>query len=256
MHKQLIILFVFLLASLPTSAQNNRYVITGEISQNFNGKQIMLFTFNNRQTSSIDTTLVKDGKFYFYGNEYLLEEAIITSGSYPDIVKSTKLILEKGEIQVNLKDSPIVAEAYYNNLIKTHRDSLSIFKMQIRKAWKLHESGKTSDQYLVALYEQLDKYNYNFKRYNIRNIAGRIAIKEGLSDETDSHFDEYYKMADEDIVKYLKGREISIQKELAREKLIKTPLIDFELETPIGEKKKISDFMGENDYLYLDFWAS
>jgi thiol-disulfide isomerase/thioredoxin len=262
MYKQLFFLFVLLLVSLFVTAQNNRYTIEGEISQDFNDKRIMLFIFDNHQISNIDTTLVKDGKFYFYGDENLVEEAIVTTGNYPDVVKSTKLILEKGKIQVDMEDSPIVTGTCFNNLIKAYRDSFSIFTTQIHETWKLHESGKASDQDLTTLYEQLDKYNYHFKKSNIHNIAGKIAIKEGLYDGTDSHFDEYYEMADEtlkadeDIIKYLKKREIEIQKEQIHEKLINQTFIDFELETPTGEKRKISDFVSKNDYLYVDFWAS
>lgn len=38
--------------------------------------------------------------------------------------------------------------------------------------------------------------------------------------------------------------------------MVQDKFIDFELETPEGERKRISDFVGQSEYLFIDFWAS
>lgn len=55
---------------------------------------------------------------------------------------------------------------------------------------------------------------------------------------------------------FLAERE-ELQKAYMRQlEMVQDKFIDFELETPEGERKRISDFVGQSEYLFIDFWAS
>jgi thiol-disulfide isomerase/thioredoxin len=75
-------------------------------------------------------------------------------------------------------------------------------------------------------------------------------------------FYEIYNAADEDIrnnpiiAKRKEKLDTSIKNRKIRETLVGKKYIDCELKMLNGVKKKLSDYIGKSDYLYIDFWAS
>ncbi|NDV67924.1 TlpA disulfide reductase family protein [Dysgonomonas sp. 25] len=262
-------IFVCFPISLYPQAQSDSFRIKGQISEDFNGKAIMLFTFVNDTTiCQVDTSYIHNGEFAFQGQEYLIDEAIITTGNYPNPVKAMKIILERGEIEVDMCDSipAITRGTPLNNLMRAFVDSTWIYGNANKAVWKQYESGAISKRQLWdsigVINRESEKFYASFKKRNIHNLPGKLIFFSGLNYAEDPYFDEIYELADDElkndyrVLQYIKYREKVLKEKAEREKIFGTQFVDFELETPEGEKKKISDFVGKNDYLYIDFWAS
>lgn len=82
--------------------QQNKYHIDGHITGMKNGSYIMLFKFSGDTISSVDTTTIENNQFVFEGTEFLDDIAVLTAGNYPDKVKATELVLDRGNIHITV----------------------------------------------------------------------------------------------------------------------------------------------------------
>ena len=80
-------------------ANGATFRILGQVQEQFNGKQVLLFKFENEKVCSIDSTVVTDKIFSFSGIADSSKLAILTCGSYPEEIISARIMLESGVIQ-------------------------------------------------------------------------------------------------------------------------------------------------------------
>lgn len=242
--------FCLLLCSLGIYAQESHFRVDGKVNLKYNGVLTTLFTITGNVIRSVDSTYVENGRFSFEGPEYLYEKSIISIGNYPDTVLYAELFLERGLIDVELKRgskvrSPLSSE--YQQFI----DSCSNFRNQINAAVKRNE-------WVGEMELKLCEYKFRFKKKHIHNGMGRELLLREASDIYDPYFDELYEMlSDRD-----KSRDdVNMAYESRKKRLIQQSLVgeqfkDFTLVNSTGEEKRISDYIGKNELLLVDFWAS
>ena len=244
-----LVLFCLLLCTLKPCAQNSKFHINGKIDSKYNGALITLFTFTGSIIRSVDSTYVENGNFHFEGPEYLYEKSLISIGNYPHTVLYAELLLEKGPIEVILKQksevySPLALEYQH------YLDSCSILQARAKIAIDKEELAKVQQDIL--------KYKFEFKKKHIHNGMGRELFLKDSQFINDPHFDELYDMLSirdksrGDVSSDYKNR----QKRLSQQSLTGKQFIDFTLINSFGEERKISDYIGKQKLLFLDFWAS
>ncbi len=264
-------LFLFIL-----HGKENHYRLKGVIDNRFNEYPVMLFAFNEDSILRVDTTKVTTGTFSFEGEESLNDIAVITIGNYPDTVVSRVVILERGDIKVNM-DNGRVSGTPLNDLYQIHLDTMVIFDEKFLKLTE--ESGdpghiETGSPRYKKLVEQ-GKYMVGFKSRNIHNVVGRYFFEQESgryfaerlaypsSDAcVDSAFyiiynlvDSLYKQRDwvQNHIKLLER----VANERQQEKLlIGKAYSDFILTDREGNKKSISTYISQSRYTVLEFWAS
>lgn len=256
--------------------QENQYRLEGVIDNRFNGHPIMLFAFNEDSILRVDTAEVIAGTFSFVGEESLKDIGVITIGNYPDTVVSQIVILDSGDIEVDM-DRGRVRGTPLNDLYQSHLDTMSVFGEELRKL--AEEDGDPdrvepgSPRYKKLVEE--GKYMVGFKSRNIHNVVGQYFFEEEAGryfaerfayppSETrvDSAFYIVYNLADsvykqrkwiQDYIQRLEHRAKLIQ----QEKLLKgKSYSDFILTDLEGKDKSISDYIGHSRYTMLEFWAS
>lgn len=238
------------LCSLGICAQESHFRIDGKVDLKYNDALTTLFTITGNVVRSVDSTYVKNGCFSFEGSEYLYEKSIISIGNYPDTVLSAELFLERGLIEVELKynsevRSPLSLE--YQQFL----DSCSRFRTQINASVRRNE-------WVGEMELMLCEYKFKFKKKYIHNGMGRELLLREASDIYDPYFDELYEMlSDKD---KLRG-DVKMAYESRRKRLIQQSLAgerfkDFTFVNSTGEEKRISDYVGKNELLLVDFWAS
>lgn len=244
-----IILFYLLLCSLKLYAQSSQYHIEGKVDPKYNAALTTLFTFTGNVIRSVDSTYVKNGSFHFKGPEYLYEKSIISIGNYPDTVLSAELLLERGEIAVEMKHKSEV----YSPLVLEYRqylDSCAILQKRI----KARDKEEEMKQALQDLY----RYKFEFKKKHVNNGMGREIFLRESQFMDDPYFIKLYDMlttrdkSREDV----KSSYTSRQKRIKQQFLAGKQFADFTLEKPSGEETRIADFVGKHELLFLDFWAS
>ena len=252
----IIISFVYIFCIMSCNRQDFR--IDGTISIPVDCEYAMLFTFYNDSIIYEDTAVIVDGKFMFTGEENIVNSSLISVGNYPGKVLFAELVLEKGKIKVEMNDKVSRVEGTpLNDLYNTFTDSCNRLIDTISKLYK----EKDYDAYII-MQREYTKYNSDFKKVNIKNAIGKKVFLEGVNDVSDECFDELFALADEEIksnhkVLYFKeDREKEAERKKREEQWVGKKFSDFKLETAIGELKNVSDYFGNSDYIFIDFWAS
>lgn len=263
--KALIVCICLMLSVADTVAQNRKFVLNGKINSSFNDQFIMLFTFKDNSILSVDTTVVENGTFHFEGKEYLDEFSMLSIGNYPDTVMYAELVLEKGTIDISMDSISIATGTPLNDLYKNYQHNVSQLSKVI---WQLEK--EQGDRFLrpgspyQKANSELDDYRTNFKKNNASNAVGKHVILEELWGvlASDSAFQVIYEALDDKMKQHPKilgnkRHRAEEKKRIAQMNALTGKLYtDFELQTPGGEIKRLSDYVGQSDYLLIDFWAS
>lgn len=272
--KYMLILLIFL--SLSTGYSQDQYELKGKIDQQFNGQQIMLFTFDDDMILKVDTSEIIGGYFHFKGDESLKDIGILSVGNYPDTVVSQIVILDTGNINVDM-DKSRVGGTYLNNLYQTYLDTTVIFRKELGELTEKEEnsnivkSGTPRERKLI----ETGKYTVNFKKQNIDNVVGQYFFEKEAGKSIaenqaypatescpDSAFYIVYNAAGDNykqkewIQKYIERIEKKRQLSQQQERMLSQPYIDFDLTDSSGNSRKISDYVGKSRFTLLDFWAS
>jgi len=227
-----------------------------EYNSQYDGNQIMLFTFQQDTILSVDTTIIRNGEFFFRGKECLADFSIVTTGNYPDKVISSEVILNKGTIHVELDSINRVWGGELNDKLFVFQDSTRIL---FEKLKSLSENSSPNES--IKIIDDLMKtYLYDFMIENQNNLLGMHTFKGylGYFTLTDSvRFeilcDIFDKERKSDLVKsHLEYRDKYAQ----RLQDVGKKYEDFEFQSPEGDARKLSDYVGKLEYIYLDFWAS
>lgn len=265
LYVRALVVCMCLMLGMDMMAQNNEFVLNGKIDSSFNDQFIMLFTFKDNSILSVDTTVVGNGTFHFEGKEYLDEFSMLSIGNYPDTVMYAELVLEKGTIDISMDSTSIATGTPLNDLYKSYRSNVGQLSKVI---WQLEK--EQGDRFLrpgspyQKAYSELNDYRVNFKKNNATNVVGKYVILDELWGviTSDSAFQVIYEALDDKmkqhpgILSNIKDR-IKEKKRIAQmSAMIGKPYIDFEFQTPEGEMKRLSDYVGQSDYLLIDFWAS
>lgn len=260
------LLFTFCVVCL--DAQNRTFILKGDISPRFNNQPMMLFKFNKDSISGVDTTIIKDGSFLFRGEEYLADQALLSTGNFPEEVRSAFLVLDSGNIYIDLRDTAdrLASGTPLNNCLLDYSKAMK----QIGKSNNKIENdynegiitiGKRDSLRWKVVKERL-RISADFKKENISNLAGRIIFKKGLNNLSDPYFDEIYALlddqmkADPDVVAYIRKRNES--KALNEERIKSQGVIykNIELFAEDGIRHWLSEFIGKSKFVLIDFWAS
>ena len=245
----------------------DKYFISGSISNEYNGKKVMLFTLLNDSIISVDSTIIKNGIFKFQGKEYIRDFSKITTEKFLDKVFSTQLILERGKIYVHLDSIPTVSGQLLQPLYQCYQDSSLLL---YRNAYKLIEIALeegtineiTNDTAFLRLSKLGVDHILRVIKRNPNNAIGKRAFLGNYFFVPDEHLDECFSQFDElmqsdtKIKGYINKRHREMEESKRREKLLGTVIQDFELTEIDGKTKRISDFVEKSKYLYIDFWAS
>lgn len=114
-------LFAFLFVLVIVGCQQPEFHIEGHITGMKNGSYMMLFKFKGDTIFSVDTTTIQNDHFIFEGSEFLDDVSILTAGNYPDKVKASEVILDKGNIIVNLDSVPLVTGSPMNDIYNSFK---------------------------------------------------------------------------------------------------------------------------------------
>ncbi|MDP3643247.1 MAG: TlpA disulfide reductase family protein [Bacteroidota bacterium] len=248
------------------ACQQNNYHINGHITGMKNGSYIMLFKFSGDTISSVDTTTIQNNQFVFEGPEFLFDIAIVTAGNYPDKVKATELVLDRGNIHVTLDSVALVTGSPMNEIYNSYQKKFAEYNAV---ADTLISHG--TDPEKRPLDPELLKAYTNARKYKLSTIENEIINPVGLRLFKNEII---YNNIDDSLFQVILGK---IPTRLRSEKVIteaielkrkmredyETQLLlknkkyfDFDMVTPENKAVKLSDYIGNPEYTIIEFWAS
>lgn len=249
MNRYMLTFSLLLFASVICS-QSPSFQIDGRVDSKFDGALVTLFTFTGDYIRSADSTYVKNGRFSFEGPEYLYERSLISVGNYPDSVFTAALFLEKGPIEVELKQKSVIRSPYVSEY-RQYVDSCSM----INRTFAI--DGQTQAFY-DAGWERYFAYKFQFKKKYIHNGIGRFLFLDDAAYCDDPYFYKLFELLSDrdkrrcdvkDAYEFRKKRD-------EQKEFVGKPFLDFSLMDSVGKEVRISDYVGKSRLLYLDFWAS
>lgn len=263
--KNTIIIILLLINSIQLFGQQH-YIIEGRTNPELDRKPVMLFTFKQNKIDRVDTTYISNGIFRFEGDTNMEELSILTSGNYPDTVRTVDLVLESGTIQVNLDTVSFISGTPLNDKWQ-HFWTCSNAKAELIK--KI-EAAKLANQSSVEYEMELGKLkNENsdmiaFTKNNISNVLGKELFRKYCLYMLYEEFFEIYALADpqlktdplitEALNQYQRRK--AEHEQINKNTIVGTQYKDFSLLTIDGKETKLSDYIGKSNYVLIDFWAS
>ncbi len=245
-----ILLLCLFLFSPVVCAQSSAFRISGSVSPRYNGELVTLFTFTGYFIRSVDSTYVENGRFSFSGSEYLYEKSLISIGNYPDTVLIAELFLERGDLEVELKQKSVVHSLYMTEY-RQYIDSCRSLERAV--------CVKGKDQsFYDAGWERFFAYKFQFKQKYMHNGIGRSLFLDEAHFRDDPYFYKLYDLLPaRDKVRYDVTDTYEFRKKRDEQnEFVGKPFLDFTLVNAADEKKRIADYVGKSELLFLDFWAS
>lgn len=249
-------LFLLALPALMASCSSKEFKIEGSITEQLDSTYAYLMT---DKEEILDSCLINKGKFTFADTVNDQKVYLVHMGQ-----QRTVVFVEKGsKIKINALEAPIQAtdNGGLNDKYNTILDSIAKQAAAIReKENKLYEANATPDSirnFKKGAYDKLYDYYRAEIHANKDNQIGAVIF--GM---TARSLYPTIELIDSmcNVVKYAKDNAIvqSLKEDLVLRDKTKEgkPYTNFGGLSETGKLVKLSDFVGQGNYVLVDFWAS
>ncbi|GHU89624.1 thiol:disulfide interchange protein [Bacteroidia bacterium] len=245
--KKLVLLISIVLICF-SCKQKGLYEIEGTISSpDMEGKYVYLVKYNDEGIEKCDSSVIKDGKFFFEGVQEVPELYYIQAED-GERVKKRAILLEPGNIVVTISDRTTVGGTLVNNAYQKYLDEQSAIDIRL--------DSITTDQEYDSVYKEKKE---SYARYFSENINNPLGVEEfsvyGRRLEPEqlklvlSKGDEAFKASKTGI--FYQERFDAVQKTAVGQKFV-----DIVSKDITGKSISLSDYAGKGKYVLVDFWAS
>lgn len=262
MKKLTYVLAATLLAAC--NSGNNGYTITGTVEGANDGDMVYLQGVEGRQLVKLDSAVIKNGTFTFTGKQDTAVNRYLTYKNNEDNGMAMDFFLENGKIAIQLtKDNDAATGTPNNDAYQEIRTQLNSLMKQMETLYSaLSDTTLTDEQReakgkeIEGLQEKMIAVAKDGIAKNITNPVGIHLLKQNYYymdvNELDPLMPQIPAMYDQD------ERIVQIKANVKQMKAtaVGQKFTDFEMQTPEGEKVKLSDYVGKGKVVLVDFWAS
>ena len=270
MKRILFIALSFAAILLSSCGGKDSYKIKGSIAGVENGATIILNALDYDGLVPLDSTKLKNGKFVLTGKTDTAQVAVITF-DFGETMRGCQLFLERGEIIVLVdleKNNQLVAGTPNNDAFQKFYDDTDVFNEEADELEDKIRMTLAADGDASEFYAQMGDLQERFTSVLAQSIEENANKLYGYQQliENYSMFEPEVLMGLIEKLAPTFGQDMALlqltamtQAQLATS--LGHPYIDFE--APILDKKdgyegtaKLSDYVGKNKVVLLDFWAS
>ena len=257
---------MLLMAACVEQAQKG-YTITGTAEGTVDGDTVFICEMQGFfEMIPTDTTLVKDGKFEFKGQCEGAALRFIVPMHAGQPVVTEMFILENADIKATLmkgEGKSVVEQGPNGKLYTEFQQGIESIAEQMDEPWNiLNDSTKSEAEQQVAqnTLDSLQKVQANFeKKFIVDHVPS--AISDMLFAFCSQHFEEaeqerIIKLFGEKQPEYPVYKTIMKQRKAMEATAVGSDYTDLEMPDPNGKNMKVSDYVGKNQYVLVDFWAS
>lgn len=260
------LIYLFAAGSLAFTACNNTpsYKITGTVEGVADGDTVYLQEYKGRSMVKLDSAVVQSGSFVFTGKQ---DSAV---NRYITCVKDgqrllTDFFLENGNINVTLSpEKNTIGGTANNDAYQKFKDDFIALSKEMNEMYRKAKTDSTlTDEQREAIMAEIEKKDsvamevvYATIDANITNAVGIYLLPNYASA---FELDRQKALVEKVPVQYLNNERIAKLKEhieTSEKTAIGQKFIDFSMDTPEGKTVKLSDFISQNKYTLIDFWAS
>jgi thiol-disulfide isomerase/thioredoxin len=185
----------------------------------------------------------------------------------PGVQDRVPVLLERGTTTIAFGENITVKGTEFNTLFDDFRASQSEL---IAKARAISErfgemrTAETLTDELAAemreehtkISEELQKLAYTFAKNNIGNELGKFVLRNSINSFEEEKQQELLALADEKFRAEPRIARLINRLENSKNVAVGKPFIDFTMQDPAGNTVSLSDFVGQGNYVLVDFWAA
>jgi len=264
--KKLLLITIAIFALYSCGSKGPSYTIKGTVNvPEVNGKYAFLTKTVNREAITLDSVAIANGAFEFKGTvEYPLMYTIQIEGA-----PKVDFVVDNAEISVAIDpEAKKISGTPVNEAYQKYLDEYNTFNMQmndLRNEYKAKkEDGSLTSEVEEDLnnkseeiYEQITELRKTFVSANVNNPAGQAIFRQiasGLSvDELKTLLAgaDSLSMQRSENLQLISGRIGALENTAVGQKYT-----DLSYPNPDGVKIALSEYVGKNKYVVVDFWAS
>ena len=236
------------------------YTVMGNIPDStFNGKTVYIFDRDKGQ--NIDSAVIENGAFTFTGQ---IDTAVLCLTQVGRKYYTT-FMLENGTIQLNMETpnsasgTPLnetfssyiqeekrISELFQNKMKEIREQEQD--KSKVQELTKTYYDNEYKPAYMAMLKDFIDKNQDNYiGAFALQNLSNFMNPEEMESIIAQSSA----FIQSRNIIRKLSQRITNLKKTAVGQ-----PFTDFTVETEDGKKVSLSDYVGKENYVLVDFWAS
>ena len=251
--KKILLIICALMLTVSAQAQQVKYTVKGVSKEN--GKMVYL---EDRLTSKlVDSTLVAKGKFVFKG--VADKDAILAITFDKDDWRSWRtLFFNDGKpVSVNMNDSTLKGSPL--------NERLSYYNIEIMGMPSDHDSRHRSEMVMKMFKEERETLLpaalivEGQRTFGTKELLNILEEKPVYAEHP--YVKQYEKKLKRLATRKLVGRSGRSDEQKAADKVVKDAFIgqqftDFEMADTLGTMHKLSEYVGNGHWLFVDFWAS
>ena len=260
------ILFILFTGICIYSCTTNNFEIKGTVdNQALNGTTIFLKQRINRVWTSLDSAVIKDGKFAFNGVADTAKIAYLTY-EYPANNKVRQaFILENGKISVTIDTVGFMVfnGTIQNDSLQSYETAKNDFYKKADIVYKAAEDSANTLEKQIELNEEIKKLNIEEvnidKKYAISNmntLVGTFVFTNSFYAMTTDEKESIIKQMNDETKQNQRIKEIIADIKTEKKVAVGNTFTDFRLPSVNGDSLSLSDLVGKTDYVLVDFWAS
>lgn len=253
------------LLALASCQKNPGYRINGMIVGVPDGEKVYMQDLQNGNMEVLDSAVVEGGKFKFMGVPDSVTVSRYITYSKDDMNMIAMVFIEKGEIVVDINpEGNKVGGTQCNDAYQRFMDRFMAMNKEMMEMYnKLVTDTTMTPEQRRALEDELNEKDVNsteevFKMVsaNIKNLVG-VQLLTAFAEAFEPA--KVVALIDSVPQEYSSDPQLLALKErmmVASKTAVGQKYTDFTMKTPEGKEVKLSDFIGNNKYTLVDFWAS
>lgn len=267
---KLFLLFISSIIALSSCENKKHYELHGFITgKAYEGKNVYILEKRGKEKIRVDSTTIKNGKFYFQGytDSTLIRFVVLDKIENSNKAPKTLVVLESGQIHIKFDSLITVNGTKLNNAYTLFRENqqftrnkLKPFSRRHREALKLGTlTDSLQDQIFSSykkIYDALKQEKNLFIEKNMGNRLGEFLFEESIHTFSDKTIEKLLYLADESYKSQPRIQHISKFIKNKKKVAIGKKFIDFTLKSPNGESISISEITKKNKIVLIDFWAA
>ncbi len=265
--KKLAYLFAVTIICAACSEKKAGYTITGNVDQEQNGDTVFLLQKNGKEKVYLDTAVIANGTFTFEGVQDSCAMHYISLPGKEKKQTDIAFFLENGDISFGADgDSWVVTGTPCNDAYREYKTGIANLRTEQSELYKATQDTTLTEEQLIAKKKELSAYADKYVAYvceqadkNINTAVGYTIIREsqldllyGATEKLDTLLQKMpEQFSSTSLASYLKD-----QMEGRLKTAVGQKYTDIALKSPEGEDMKLSDYVGKNKVVLIDFWAS
>jgi len=251
-------------AIVTAGCENHQVVnIEGVCQDCADGTPVKLYYLQNDSVVTVGRDTLLHGKFNFSLEENPEKAYYLSVNDTLNPVRGM-LFPEKGTVKIAFDSAFHVSGTPMNDLYNGYLTETRRIEKMGEREYRRSIEGKDNPDTSVydSLAQVYTEYKVKFQLDNIHNIVGRTVFVNEIGSVYDPHFLETYPTlpeevkADKKVQWYYELRLDMDRKQKELDAKIGTKIKDMEFPDVDGVRRKLSSFIPQNGYLYIDLWSS